>query len=78
MIAKTPDAKTNLGIQFFNKTTKRKYRALVWGVMEQDEGTIVGNIARNPRDRMQMAVMSDPTVANMPLHTTAYWKDWDT
>ena len=42
MIAKTPDAKTNLGIQFFNKTTKRKYRALVWGVMEQDEGTIVG------------------------------------
>ncbi len=62
VIAKTPDAKTNLGIQFFNKTTKRKYRALVWGVMEQDEGTIVGNIARNPRDRMQMAVMSDPTV----------------
>ena len=31
VIAKTPDAKTNLGIQFFNKTTKRKYRALVWG-----------------------------------------------
>ena len=50
------------GNSIFNKTTKRKYRALVWGVMEQDEGTIVGNIARNPRDRMQMAVMSDPTV----------------
>ena len=42
---------------FFNKTTKRRYRALVWGVVEQDEGTIVGNIARNPKDRMQMAVM---------------------
>ena len=54
--------KTNLGLQFFNKTTKRRYRALVWGVVEQDEGTIVGNIARNPKDRMQMAVMSDPTV----------------
>lgn len=62
VIAKTPDAKTNLGIQFFNKTTKRRYRALVWGNVEQDEGTIVGNIARNPKDRMQMAVMSDPTV----------------
>ena len=62
VIAKTPDAKTNLGLQFFNKTTKRRYRALVWGVVEQDEGTIVGNIARNPKDRMQMAVMSDPTV----------------
>ena len=31
VIAKTPDAKTNLGNQFFNKTTKRRYRALVWG-----------------------------------------------
>lgn len=62
VIAKTPDAKTNLGIQFFNKTTKRRYRALVWGNVEQNEGTIVGNIARNPKDRMQMAVMSDPTV----------------
>ena len=45
VIAKTPDAKTNLGIQFFNKTTKRRYRALVWGNVEQDEGTIVGSIA---------------------------------
>ena len=62
VIAKTPDAKTNLGIQFFNKTTKRRYRALVWGNVEQDEGTIVGNIARNPKDRMQMEAMSDPTV----------------
>ena len=62
VIAKTPDAKTNLGMQFFNKTTKRKYRALVWGIVEQNEGTIIGNIARNPRDRMQMAVMSDPAV----------------
>lgn len=62
VIAKTPDAKTHLGLQFFNKTTKRQYRALVWGTVEQDEGTIVGNIARNPKDRMQMAVMSDPEV----------------
>ena len=62
VIAKTPDAKTHLGNQFYNKTTKRRYRALVWGMVENDEGTIVGNIARNPKDRMQMAVMSDPTV----------------
>lgn len=62
LIAKTPDAKTNLGLQFFNKTTKRKYRALVWGTVDENEGTITGNIARNPRDRMQMAVFTDPTV----------------
>lgn len=61
VVAKTPDAKTNLGLQFYHKTTKREYNALVWGIVEQDEGTIVGNIGRNPRDRMQMAVMADPT-----------------
>lgn len=62
VVAKTPDAKTHLGRQFFNKTTKRQYRALVWGVVEENEGTITGNIARNPKDRMQMAVMADPAV----------------
>ncbi len=60
VVAKTPDAKTSLGLQFYNKTTKREYNALVWGNMEQDTGTIVGNIGRNPKDRMQMAVMADP------------------
>lgn len=62
VIAKTPDAKTNLGSQFFNKTTRRQYQALVWGIMEEDQGTIIGNIARNPKDRMQMAVFSDPEI----------------
>lgn len=62
VIAKTPDAKTSLGLQFFNKTTKRKYQALTWGIINEDEGTITGNIARNPRDRMQMAVFSDPEI----------------
>lgn len=61
VVAKTPDAKTHLGIQFFNKTTKRKYNAVVWGLVANDEGTVVGNIGRNPKDRMQMAVLDDPT-----------------
>lgn len=62
VIAKTPDAKTSLGLQFFNKTTKRRYQAVVWGIVDENEGTITGNIARNPRDRMQMAVFSDPEI----------------
>lgn len=62
VVAKTPDAKTSLGLQFFNKTTQRKYNALVWGIIDQDNGTIEGNIARNPKDRMQMAVFSDPNI----------------
>ena len=60
VVAKTPDAKTHLGLQFYNKTTKRKYNALVWGIVENNEGTIEGNIGRNPKDRMQMAVLSAP------------------
>lgn len=60
VVAKTPDAKTHLGLQFYNKTTKRKYNALVWGIVENNEGTIEGNIGRNPKDRIQMAVLSDP------------------
>ena len=60
VVAKTPDAKTHLGLQFYNKIIKRKYNALVWGIVENNEGTIEGNIGRNPKDRMQMAVLSDP------------------
>ncbi len=59
VIAKTPDAKTALGKQFFNKTTKRQYIAVVWGEMRESDGTIEGNIGRNPKDRLQMAVFPD-------------------
>ncbi len=61
VVAKTPDAKTHLGKQFFNKTTRREYVAVVWGVPDPRNGTIEGNIGRNPKDRMQMAVLDDPT-----------------
>ncbi|MDY2623976.1 MAG: RluA family pseudouridine synthase [Alloprevotella sp.] len=56
VVAKTPEAKTSLGLQFFNKTTRRRYNAVVWGNFEKDQGRIEGNIARNPKDRLQMAV----------------------
>ena len=60
--AKTPEAKTSLGMQFFNKTTKRQYNALVWGNMKEEKGTIESQIARNPKDRLQMAVFTDPAI----------------
>ena len=52
VVAKTPDAKTSLGKQFFNKTTHRSYNALVWGNFVEDEGRIEGNIGRDPKDRL--------------------------
>lgn len=70
VVAKTPDAKTHLGKQFFNKTTKREYNALVWGVPEPQNGRIEGNIGRNPKDRLQMTVLppDDPSGKHAVTH----------
>lgn len=59
VVAKTPEAKTHLGKQFFNKTTKREYVAVVWGCPEPAKGRIEGNIGRSLRDRLQMAVFPE-------------------
>ncbi len=59
LIAKTPEAKTLLGKQFFDKTTQRRYQALVWGRVKEDEGTIIGDLARDPRDRMLFTVFPE-------------------
>ena len=56
VIAKTPDAKSKLGLQFLNKTTHRSYLALVWCNFTEDSGRIEGNIARDPKDRLRMTV----------------------
>jgi len=59
LIAKTEEAKTLLGKQFFDKTTQRRYHALVWGNVKENEGTIIGSLARDPRDRMLFTVFPD-------------------
>ena len=56
VIAKTESAMAYLTNQFFHKTSKREYVALVWGNMEDNEGTIEGNIGRNPKNRLQNIV----------------------
>ena len=72
VVAKTADAKTHLGKQFFNKTTKREYRALVWGNIAEDEGTIVGNIGRDPKNRLQMTVFDPASDIGKPAVTHYY------
>jgi 23S rRNA pseudouridine1911/1915/1917 synthase len=59
VVAKTEEAMTHLSKQFFNKTTQREYIALAWGNIEQDEGTISGNIGRHPKNRLQNTVYVD-------------------
>lgn len=61
LIAKNEHAKSYLGKQFYNKTTERTYNALVWGQVSQDEGTIIGDLARDPKDRMCFTVFPEGT-----------------
>lgn len=59
VIAKTEHAMTHLAKQFFEKSSDREYVALVWGNVEDDEGTVEGHIGRNPKNRLQMMVFPD-------------------
>jgi 23S rRNA pseudouridine1911/1915/1917 synthase len=56
VIAKNELSLNRLAKQFFDRTTKRTYQALVWGVPEPAEGTIIGHIGRSIRDRLKMQV----------------------
>lgn len=71
VIAKTEFAMYHLARQFFERTTKRRYVALVWGDMEGDEGTVTGNIGRSPRDRMKMHVFADGSDGK---HAVTHWR----
>lgn len=59
VVAKTPDAKTDLGRQFFMKSTRREYNALVWGCPTPASGRVETFIGRDVRDRLRMAVVAD-------------------
>jgi 23S rRNA pseudouridine1911/1915/1917 synthase len=59
VIAKNEDAMTFLAKQFFDKTVERKYITLVWGNVEEDSGTIEGNIGRDERNRKLFTIYRD-------------------
>lgn len=59
VVAKNAFSKAHLSSQFFHKTTKRQYTALVWGQVNEEEGTIEGNIGRSLKDRLQMTVFPE-------------------
>ena len=73
LVAKTEQAKAHLGKQFFNKTTQRRYQALVWGNVKENEGTIIGDLARDPRDRMVFAVFP-PGENPLAKHAVTHYK----
>ncbi len=72
VIAKTPEAKTHLGKQFFKHNTHRSYNCLVWGHFTEDEGRIEGNITRDPKDRLRMTVTAPDSGIGKPAVT--HWR----
>lgn len=71
VIAKTEQALFHLAKQFEEKTTEREYVALVWGNIVEDQGTIIGNIARHQTNKMQMTVYEDE---NIGKHAVTHYK----
>ncbi len=57
VVAKNDEAQMHLAKQFFDHSIERKYTAVVWGNIREDEGTIDGNIGRDPNDRLRYRVL---------------------
>jgi 23S rRNA pseudouridine1911/1915/1917 synthase len=71
VIAKTEYVLTNLAKQFFDRTTDRRYNALVWGDVKEDSGTITGNIGRSLKNRKVMAVFPE---GDFGKHAVTHYK----
>lgn len=71
VVAKTEDALTHLAKQFYDRTTHRRYNALVWGDFEEEEGTVTGNLARSLKNRKIMDVYEDSEIGK---HAVTHYK----
>lgn len=60
VVAKTEEAQLGLASQFFKHSIERRYNAIVWGNIAEDEGTVDAPIARDPSDRLRFGVSDDP------------------
>ncbi len=59
LVAKNELTQTKLAKQFFDHSVERTYQALVWGDLNEEEGTIEGHIGRSLKDRRQMTVFPE-------------------
>lgn len=59
ILAKNEIALSKLAKQFFDRTTDRKYLALVWGDFKDDAGTVIGHLGRSPKNRKMMEVFPE-------------------
>jgi 23S rRNA pseudouridine1911/1915/1917 synthase len=59
VIAKNEYSLNRLSKQFYDRTTDRRYNAIIWGIPDPREGTITGNVGRSIKDRKVMQVFKD-------------------
>ena len=59
VIAKNEAAMTSLSKQFYDRIIDRRYNALVWGELKEEEGSIEGNIGRSLKNRKVMTVFPE-------------------
>ena len=59
VVARNSISLSHLAAQFAERTIKRKYYALVWGDLKDEEGTIIANIGRNKKNRKLMTTFSN-------------------
>ena len=71
LIAKREESQFRLAKQFFDHTIERKYIAIVWGDIKDDEGTIIGNIGRDPNDRLRFKVFQE---GDQGKHAVTHYK----
>ena len=57
LVAKNDEAQLKLAGQFYRHTIERRYQAVVWGDIKEDEGTVEGYIGRDPADRLRFKVV---------------------
>jgi len=59
-VAKNDETQLKLAKQFYDHSINRRYQAIVWGNIAEDEGKVEGYIGRNPSDRVAFKVVDDP------------------
>ncbi len=71
IVAKNELSQAILGKMFYDKRIDRVYIALVWGNIEEDEGTIRGHIGRSPKNRKIMTIFPD---GSQGKHAVTHYK----
>ncbi len=71
LVAKNDEAQLRLAKQFYVHSIERKYLAIVWGDIREDEGTVDAGIGRDPNDRLRYRICNDPELGK---HAVTHYK----